>query len=319
MYPQGHLPLTDQPWGVAGVRRESRGAFADSRYFYVDPTNTTFQATDFNSGEDPEHPLLTIQRAVTLARGYQGDTIYVLCNDGWQYGLVTDVPMSESVIIPQDKPGLHLVGVGHGSMGVYWRPAATGGTCLTINALDTEVEGFCFTTLGYVAGNGILVNWDGTFSHGDNPVIHHCLFDETIDIAIQMEFVYNAHIHHCVFLECDTAAIYTDPAGSASEYAHIHDNIFHDCAAAIATSELDLSFIYDNSIYNALAIAAAACPGAGIDLSAGQNNQVFANVFSCVLPAAANGDWDNLNNGGGATNAWIANACLNGMATTTPT
>ena len=77
MYPQGHLPLTDQPWGVAGVRRESRGAFADSRYFYVDPTNTTFQATDFNSGEDPEHPLLTIQRAVTLARGYQGDTIYV--------------------------------------------------------------------------------------------------------------------------------------------------------------------------------------------------------------------------------------------------
>ena len=313
MYPQGHLPLTDQPWGVAGVRREARGAYADSRYFYVDPTNTTFQATDFNSGEDPEHPLLTIQRAVTLARSYQGDVIYVLCNDGWQYGTLTDTMMSESVVIPNTKPGLHLVGVGHGSMGVYWRPAATAGTCLTINALDTEVEGFCFSTLGYVAGNGISVIWNGTTGRGDNPVIHHCVFDNTIDIAIQLEFCYNAHIHHCEFWECDTVGIYTDPAGSASEFANIHDNLFMDCAVAINMTELDLSVIHHNMIYNASARAAAACTNQGIDITLGANDLVYENWFSCVL-AVVFADLNSSN----ATSGFVGNHALDGLQIVEP-
>jgi hypothetical protein len=307
------LPLTDQPWGVAGVRREARGAFADSRYFYVDPTNTTFQATDFNSGEDPEHPLLTIQRAVTLSRAYQGDVIYVLENDGWVHGTLTDVIMSESVIIPTDKPGLHLVGVGHGSMGVYWRPAATAGTCLTINALDIEVEGFCFTTAGYAAGNGISVVWNGATAHGDNPVIHDCTFDDTIDIAIQLEFCYYPHIYNCKFWECDTVGIYGDPAGTGSMFANIHDNLFFDCAVAIALTELDMSAIHHNTIYNALARAAAACTNQGIDITAGANDLVYENWFSCVLAVV----YPDLNSSN-ATSGFVSNYCLNGMAIVEP-
>ena len=321
MYPQAHLPLTDQPWGVAGVRREARGAFADSRYFYVDPTNTTFQATDLgNSGEDPEHPLLTIQQAITNARAYQGDTIYVLENEGWKYGRGVDLTIRESVTIPVDKPGLHLVGVGRGSMGVYWRPALTGGTCLTINALDTEVEGFAFTGMGLANANGILVNWVQiglVGPSGENVIIHDCVFDEDIDTAIRLIYSYYAHIYNNHFQECGAYGIFCDAGDTASQYAHIHDNWFNNCAVAAALHLLDHSLINHNWIYNLDAQNGVAATDEGIHTTGGGHNIVSDNYFSCILPVAAPGDYGDLNSAA-ATDAWIFNHCMNGNSITNP-
>jgi hypothetical protein len=80
----------------------------------------------------------------------------------------------------------------------------------------------------------------------------------------------------------------------------------------------DNNHIHRNSIYNGNAQGGAAATNEGINLTGGGDNQVFDNYFSCLLPVPANGDWDDLNTGA-ATDAWIGNHCMNGLATTTPT
>ena len=42
------------------------------------------------------------------------------------------------------------------------------------------------------------------------------------------------------------------------------------------------------------------------------------NFFSCLLPVPANGDWNDLNTAA-ATDAWMGNYCMNGLAVTNPT
>jgi len=148
-YDRGQLPFVDEPWGFSGVRREVRNVQADSRVFYVDPNHTL--ASDSNSGEDPAHPLATIAQAVTNCRAYTGDTIFVISNDGWVYGSATSNPVVETVIVPATKPGIKIIGVGTGPLGVYWQPAAAGETCLTVRAIDVTVMGFAFFGNGSAA------------------------------------------------------------------------------------------------------------------------------------------------------------------------
>ncbi len=313
--PFGTLPEVQQPWGFEGVKREQRGVYGDSRNFYVQPDH--IEATDANSGEDPAHPLATVARAIVLARAYMGDTIYVMSSDSWQYGTNLQLGVRESVVVPADKPGLTIIGVGRGGKGVYWQPAATGDWCITVRALDTTIKGFTFWGPAIVA-NGVLCDWAAPATFGDNTWIQDCFFTDGVAIGIQLIFAYNVIIERCHFDRVDTAAIYADPADSAPAYCEIRDNWFHDCALAMAISEADSFLIENNKIYNGHAQAAALATNEGINTSAGQNNMVVDNFFSCVLPAAANGDWDDLNSGD-ATDAWINNHCLNGDAVTTPT
>lgn len=316
MDPSGNMPHVEQPWGFAGVRREDRNVFADSRNFYVDPNNIL--SSDQNSGEDPANPLLTIQRAVTLARACKGDTIYVLQNDGWQYGTGVQNPVLESVIIPANKPGLRLVGVGSGSPGVYWSPAVAGQFALTIRALDTVVEGFCFESDLGADGNGIYVIWGAPLYFGDNVVIRNCSFMGTIDIGIQLEYVWYGIIQNCYFEENDTAGIYVDTAGSGASYLHILGNRFHDCAAAMILEDVDNSVVERNFIYNTDAQNSAAATNEGINTTGGQSNIVADNYFSCRLPVPAAGDYDDFCTAA-ATDSWIGNHCMNGPTTTNPT
>ena len=178
--PLGIMPQVDEPWGFAGIRRENRGVFADSRIFYVDP-NHVLAVDDGNTGENPACPLLTIQKAITLARAYKGDTIYVLSSNSWQYGTGTQVGIAESVIVPFDKPGIRIIGVGGGPMGVYWIPGATTEFCITVNALDVEIAGFCFWGQALAAANGIYLSWSGVGTWGENTKIHHCYFTDDLE------------------------------------------------------------------------------------------------------------------------------------------
>ena len=130
---------------------------------FVDPNHAS--ASDANSGKSANLPLLTIQQAVTNAEAMNGDNIWVIQSDAWQYGAQTENSISEAVVIPGDKPGLHLIGAGFGSLGVNWNYTVTGTFCLTINALDTVVDGFNFWGEGEDV-HGILCNWDGDPDYG---------------------------------------------------------------------------------------------------------------------------------------------------------
>ena len=107
--------------GNAGFFR----GWGGGRNLFVDQKHAN--ASDGNSGLNANYPLSTITQAVTNARAMSGDTIFVLQNDGWTYGSDTSDNIVENVTIPWTKPGLQLLGVCPGSMGVNWSPT---GTCL---------------------------------------------------------------------------------------------------------------------------------------------------------------------------------------------
>lgn len=315
---RGQLASVNEPWGFSGVRRETRNVRGDSRQFYVDPKNIL--ANDSNSGEDPAYPLLTITQAVTNCRAYKGDTIYVLSNDGWVYGGGTSATITETVVIPATKPGISLIGVGMGSIGVYWSPTAAADTILTINAIDVIVDGFCFWGNGGAA-EGILVEWDGTTLLGENATIRNCFFDEDIDTAIELEFSWFNKIYNNVFQECDTYGIWADVAGSATAYNQIHHNYFVDIRGTAAIALLggsDNNEIFNNTIYNTDAQNGALATNEGINLTGGRANIVHHNTLSCLLPVPANGDYDDFCTAA-ATDSWNQNYCLDGPSVTNPT
>jgi hypothetical protein len=306
------VPGTDSP---RGLRSSCTG-----RVYYVDPNFPG--ASDQRDGTLPTDPLLTVTGALAQCRAYNGDTIAVMANNDWYYGNAADgytTPISEEITVT--VPGVRIVGVApSNSMGVMWTPASDGGTCITVQALDVTIEGFVFTEGNdYTGADGILIEWDGP-PYGENCVVRHCYFDDTIDVAIEMDYAWYCHIHHNTFWECDEHGILVDLVkGNGAEYGRIHDNIFHDCAVAMELlGGVDEFHIFRNSIYNANAQGGAAATNEGINTTGGAQNMVYDNTFSCLLPVPANGDWNDLNTGA-ATDAWVNNHCMNGLATTNPT
>lgn len=298
-----------------GLRTDANGAV-----FYVDPNAPG--VSDLRDGTDPEAPLQTVATALTKCLPYRNDVIVVMANNSWQYGNAADgrtTAVIEEVTIT--VPGVRLVGVSPAGMGVYWYPASNGGTCITVHAIDVTIEGFFFSEgPTYTGCDAIYCEWDGNILFGENLTVRHCIFDDTVDTAIQIEFSWYCEFHHNWFLDCDEYGIYTDVGGSACYAVDIHHNYFTDCGtAAIALlGGADACTIHDNRIYNGNAEGAGVATNEGIDTTGGGSNMITNNFFSCLLPAAANGDWDDLNDSG-ATDAWIANFCINGMAVTQPT
>ncbi len=309
-YPgQMGVPGTDDK---TGIRLSSEGSV-----YYVDPNYPG--ASDQRDGTNPTDPLATIGAALTKCRPFRGDTIAVMANNTWDYGNPADgqiIPISEEVVIT--TPGIRIVGVHpSGATGVIWTPASNGGLCIDVQALDVLIEGFHFNEGAFTGVDAISALW-GAPAYGDNLVVRNCVFDDTVDVAIQLEFTWYASIYQNVFWECDEYGIYVDPAGNGAAFLQIYDNIFHDCAIAMALQGVDKSHIFNNSIYNSHAQGAGAAANEGIDTTNGAENQVFDNFFSCRLPVPANGDWDDLNTAA-ASDAWINNHLMNGLAITNPT
>ena len=324
------LPLTRaNPWysgqmGVPGTDTETG--------LRLHPTGTTFYvdrnfpgASDQRDGTDPTSPLLTVTAAISKCQPHRGDVIMVGASSAWFYaeggiGLPTaeyTLPIVEEVTL--DVAGVRLIGASHSALGNMWTPASNGGTCLTVTAIDCIVEGFVFSEgQTYTGCNAIYCEWDGITLFGENLTVRNCAFDDTVDIAIQLEFSWYCVIHNNVFSQCDTCGIYLDPAGSAAAYLDIYNNFFNDCAVAMAMTGLDNSQIYNNRIYNSNAQAVAVATNEGLFTTGGSSNMVANNWFSCALPAGANGDWDDLNTAA-ATDAWVGNHCMNGLAVTNPT
>lgn len=276
--------------------------------FFVDPNHAN--ASDGNSGKSSDRPLSTIQQGVTNSAAMNGDNIWVIQNDSWQYGAGTENAINEAVLVPTDKPGLHILGAGYGSMGVNWTYTVTGTFCLTIEALDTVVDGFSYwgTAVGV---NGILCNWNGP-PYGENVVIRNNTFTEDLHVAIQLEFSWFNRIYKNHFQECAGYGIYVNPAGAGVAYAEIHDNYFDDCAVAMALDDSDNGSIYENRIYNNDAQSTGTATNQGINTAAGSRNTVSDNYFSCFLS-----NWDTFNSAS-ATDAWINNHVIDGEPTVRP-
>jgi hypothetical protein len=312
-------PFYPGQWGVRGSDNKlGLRTHTDGAVYYVNPNHP--DCNDDADGTNPDQPLESVAEAMTRVAPYRGDVIAVMANNGWQYGNTADgytTRIVENAII--DVPGVRLVGISpSSSTGVVWQPATDGGTCITVTAIDVTIEGFLFTEGSQTGADGIAVVWDGMTSWGDNITIRNCMFDDTVDTAISLDYVWYGNIHHNVFWECDEYGIYVVQPGSGVANLAISENIFHDCAVAMSLLECTKSHVWANSIYNSTALGAGASANMGIVTTGGGENQVFDNYFSCLLPVPANGDWDDLNTAA-ATDAWIGNHCLNGLAVSNPT
>jgi hypothetical protein len=206
----------------------------------------------------------------------------------------------------------------HGSSptGVVWTATDDNQTLITVQALDVCIEGFFFRAPAFAACTAITSVWNSP-PFGDNLVVRHNAFDDTISNGIVLDYVWYAEIHHNNFwniLDKGIEAIAPD----VSEFLDIHDNIFHNCATtAMDLTNCDYCHIHQNSIYNDANQAGAAGTNTGIVTTNGSHNQVFDNYFSCILPVAAPGDWSDMNSSA-ATDAWIGNHLMNGLAITNP-
>jgi len=317
------LPLIRQrPWypgqlgGIAGTDSESGlRTSCEGSVFYVDPNHS--DANDNRDGTNPTAPLATVAKALTLCQDYRGDVILVMPNDGGAYGgTVTGrvTPVTESVTV--NVAGVRIVGTNNaGVQGVHWTPATAGGTCISIRAMDVLVEGIAF--LGSAGGVGINATWS-TSGEGDNPTVRHCYFDDNIDTGIELDYSWYPRIYGNMF-ECDEYGIEALNVEGALAYGHIYDNWFYD----VGTSAMELADSYRmlierNWFYVNDAVQAAASADSMINLASGNNNMIANNWMSCLLPAAANGDYDDCNSPG-TNDAWINNHCMDGDSVTNPT
>ena len=299
-----------------GLRNSSEGIVV-----YVDPNYPG--TSDLRDGTDPTAPLTTVAMALTKCQDFRGDMIIVSPNDAWEHGPLTttqNTAIRESVTVTVH--GVKIIGAATSStVGVGWGPAANLGTCITVHALDVLIEGFAFSgQLGALTGaDGIFAEWDGADLWGDNLTVQHCTFDAAMDTAIQLEFSWFSHVLDCYFDACDDYGIFVDTAGSGASNLDIRDCTFFNVGTgALTLEDTDLSVVQGNRVYNDNAQAGAAAVDEGITTVGGADNMICDNYFSCLLPGPGNGDWNDLNSGN-ATDAFIANHCLNGDAITTPT
>lgn len=313
---------TDYVEGVWGVKWTDRGAATrntDGRIFYVQPNHV--EAVDNgNTGESPLTPLATITAALALCSDDRGDVILVGGNDAWTYGGGGSYAnaVTENVVV--DVEGVSIIGVAPGALGVPWQPATDGGTCITINALNVEIAGFVFQDPDWGAGRAIYAIWTGTTQFGENAHIHHCFFYSDLAVGIDMEYSWNNYIHDCQFQEVPYG-IYCDPAGDGFAYSVIERCYFRNCStSAISATDngCDDNRVSDCWVWNSAAQAGGAATDEGFDFQNGSMNMVTNCWFSCILPAAAPGDFDDLNTAT-ATDAWINCHCINGDSTTNPT
>ena len=317
------LPLIRQrPWypgqvgGIEGVDSEAGlRTSCEGTVFYVDPNHT--DANDLRDGTNPTAPLATVARAIALCQDYRGDVIMIMPNDGGPYGQTVTgrvTPVTESVTV--DVAGIRIVGAGNSTaQGVFWTPATAGGTCITVSALDVLIEGIAFQ--GNTGGAGINATYtvNGT---GDNVTVRYCYFDDDIDTGIEIDYSWYAQIYGNMF-ECDEYGIEALGVEGDPAYGHIYNNQFHDVGtSALGLGGCDRMLIERNWFYAQTAVQAAASADRMINLAAGSSNMIANNWMSCLLPAAANGDYDDCNSPG-TNDAWIQNMCMNGPSVTNPT
>lgn len=321
-------PFYPGQFGVPGTDSD-RGLRLDSngKVLYVDPNHV--DANDQRDGTNPESPLATVAEALTQCRAYMNDVIVVMANSDWTYGntgVGRATPIQESVIIT--TPGVRIVGVSPGSLGVNWIPTANNATCITIRAMDVTIEGFNFWDSGYTGATGILAQWDAPTYYGESFTIRHCAF-YGLAYGVQMDYTWYCNILDCSFENMTTAAIHNPSVYGEPDYCTIRGNIFIDNAADINLPACDYELIEGNRFLDVTA---------AIVTTTGDHNQVVSNT----IEGDPTGTNNYINMTGGASNlvadnwlactiaqydvtcsdstsgSWVNNHCINGDTTANP-
>lgn len=302
------------PWypgmfGVPGTDSD-RGLRLDSngKIIYVDRNHV--DPHDQRDGTNPDSPMATIAAALTKCRPYMNDVIVVMHNSRWYdtdptYG--RKLPVQEDVIVT--VPGVRIVGLSPATLGVPWMPGTTGGTCLTVHAFDTVVEGFNFMDVAANNATGIHAVWDGTDYWGDALTVRNCFFNTNLDYGIRLDHSYYSDIHDNWFQGINVAAIHEVAGGNESDFCLIHNNWFSYCVAAINLPAVEGCHIHHNTIHGNPA-------GANnyINLTGGADNAVHHNVLNCSLGAQFNLTCSDATSG-----SWIQNYLINGPNVAPPT
>jgi hypothetical protein len=305
------VPGTDNE---TGLRQHSTGTV-----FYVDPNFPG--VSDARDGTDPNSPLLTVATAISKCQPYRGDVIAVMFNEDWIHAAGTSTYTTGIVEnVTLNVAGVRLVGIApSSSVGVPWTVATSGGTAIAVTAMDCLIEGFAFTGHATIGGTAISAVWDGATLWADNLTVRHCLFDDAVDTAIDLDFTYYCDIHDNFFQECDLYGIYAAALTGGVWYTSIHRNYFIDIGTtAIALlGDPEYNDIYENHLFNTDAQNAAAATDAFITTAAGNFNTVHHNTLSCQNTVVAAGDYGDTCTSAG-TDAWVQNYCMNGPTTLVP-
>jgi parallel beta-helix repeat protein len=329
------VPLTRlTPWypgqfGVPGADSD-RGLRQDSngKILWVDPNHV--DANDNRDGTNPDSPLATVAAALTKCRAYSGDVIAVMFNSFWTYGSTAvgrPLPINEAVTIT--TPGIRIVGVSSGSLGVPWTPSTANTPAITVHAMDVVIEGFNFWNGNSLAGTvGILAEWNGPVIFGENMTVRHCSF-YGLAYGVQLDYTWYCHITDCQFDTISVAGIfnpsvYGEPDYTtienntfwggvaainlpAADYCIIRNNVFQNCDAAILMLGGALNTIHGNTINENPA-------GANnyIDLTGGSSNLVSDNWLGCSI-AQYDATCSDSTSG-----QWVRNHCVNGETAAAP-
>ena len=268
-------------FGVPGTDN-TRGQRSDANgvVFYVDPNATG--VSDQRDGTDPEGPLQTVAKALTLCRPYMNDVIAVMPNSYWVHADTSQgraTPVSEQVTV--DVPGVRIVGVmPSGTLGVPWEPTENDGICITINAIDVVIEGFCFWNNAHTGGTGIHGVWDAGDAYGDNLTIRHCFFYSLLDYGIDLDYCYNSYIEDCYFQRIGVAAINNPGTHGDPDWLVIRRNVFTECLAAVVLDDTDFAVIEDNEML--------VCP-TGISMDGAAYCKVQRNIINTTVGAGVVG------------------------------
>ena len=296
--------------------------------YVVDPNHP--RASNQHAGTDPDFPLRTVAHALTLCAAFQGDVIAVMMNSYWTYGNVAEgraTPIREAVTV--DVPGVRLVGISKSPIGVPWVPTANDAECITVTAMDVEIEGFCFwEDAAYTGTSGILAQWDGP-PYGENLRVTNCFFYD-LAYGIQLDYTYNCIIEGCRFEDISTAAIHNPSAYGEPDYLTIRDCVFVDNVADINLPDCDYQIIKDCQFLDVTAaivitagdhnqILGNSIQGAGggannmINLTGGADNLVSDNYLSCTIAQYDTTCSD------ATSGTWGGNHCADGDTTAAPT
>ena len=296
--------------------------------YVVDPNHP--RASNQHAGTDPDYPLRTVAQALTLCSAYAGDVIAVLNNSYWTYGNTAvgrATPIREAVTV--SVPGIRIVGVSKSPLGVPWVPTAINAVCITVAAMDVEIEGFNFwEDAGYAGTTGILAQWNGP-PYGESLYVHDCFFYDHA-YGIQLDYTWNCKIERCRFDDIVTAAIHNPSVYGEPDYLTVRDCVFVDNTADINLPDCEYCLIEGCSFLDVTAaivitggdnnqILTCTIQGAGagvnnmINLTGGGDNLVAGNILSCTVAQYDTTCSD------ATSGAWVANHCTDGSPVAPPT
>jgi len=236
--------------------------------------------SDNNSGSSPTNATKTIQAAVDLASA--GDTIYIKALD--IAALATDpTSYAESIIIPNNKPQLKLIGVSSGlTQGgvpqIKGDAVATTEIILTVRSAGCLIANLGFNGAG-TTGGGILLDSDGGTTKDS--------FGTTI---------IGCHFKNCkgtTATDCRTGGAIMWSANGGSWQVRISNNVFYNNVGDVILKGTGVSVPQDVVISDNVFQGIATAVDCHLFLTGGGSGMlgvtVNNNTFADVLPALSSG------------------------------